>query len=84
MFLLKEIGRHRKEIRDKFGLNGKQLFNSRTDKKCCKIVPLSDLKSLLSKLEKISPDMSDLQYIALCLKLGLPLWSNDARLKKQS
>lgn len=36
--------------------------------------------SFLSLL-KISPDPDDADFIALALKAGFPLWSNDRRLK---
>lgn len=30
------------------------------------------------------PDKDDVDFVALALKLNLPLWSNDSRLKEQS
>ncbi len=30
-----------------------------------------------------SPDPNDVPYLALCLQVGCPLWSNDKRLKEQ-
>ncbi|MBC7090739.1 MAG: hypothetical protein H5T50_02340 [Nitrososphaeria archaeon] len=48
MFLLKEIGRHRKEIRDKFGLNGKQFsLTLELIKSVVKFVPLSEFKEFI-------------------------------------
>jgi len=32
---------------------------------------------------QFSPDIDDAPYLALCLDLNLPLWSNDKRLKNQ-
>jgi len=31
-----------------------------------------------------SPDPKDAQYLALAMKYGIPIWSNDKRLKRQS
>ena len=37
----------------------------------------------LREAKKFSPDIDDAAYLALCLDLNLPLWSNDRRLKNQ-
>ena len=34
--------------------------------------------------KEISPDPDDVPYLALALKLGCAIWSNDKELKKQS
>jgi len=31
-----------------------------------------------------APDIKDVQYLALAEKYGIPIWSNDKRLKNQS
>lgn len=36
------------------------------------------------KAAKICPDENDIQFFALCLAKGIPLWSNDKLLKNQS
>jgi len=48
------------------------------------IVPIDELVEFLSQAEMISPDEKDILYIALALKLGIPIWSNDKRLKNQN
>ncbi len=53
-------------------------------KTLAKFVPLKEFKEYIKEAKKISPDMNDVQYLALCLKFNLPLWSNDIRLKQQS
>lgn len=44
----------------------------------------SFFKEFLPKAKEISPDVDDVAYFALALKLGCSIWSNDKRLKKQS
>lgn len=56
---------------------------------------LSELKSVVTFVGKekysyflkqakiISPDEKDSEFLALCLKFSIPLWSNDKELKKQ-
>lgn len=40
-------------------------------------------KNFMKTAEEISPDKDDAHFLALCLKLNLPLWSNDKELKNQ-
>ena len=46
-------------------------------------VPLSEFVPFLDRAKQISPDEKDVSYIALALKLCLPLWSNDKVLKEK-
>jgi len=47
-------------------------------------IPKSEFQKMMKVANEISPDNDDSVYFALALKTGLPIWSNDARLKKQS
>lgn len=47
------------------------------------ILPEEEYAPLVEKAEEISP-IDDAPYIALALALKIPLWSNDAVLKKQN
>ncbi len=38
----------------------------------------------LNEAYEITPDLDDIDYFALALKLNCPIWSNDKELKKQS
>ncbi len=40
--------------------------------------------NFLNKAEKICPDEKDIPYFALALKLEIPIWSNDKKLKEQN
>lgn len=46
-------------------------------------VPEDFFKEFLHEAKEISPDMDDVAYFALALKLGCAIWSNDKRLKQQ-
>ena len=48
------------------------------------LVSLKDLKEYLKEAESISPDEADVSYLALALKLTIPILSNDKDLKKQN
>lgn len=46
------------------------------------LVPANELKSFLPKAKLVSPDVKDVPYVALALKLGVSIWSNDRKLKQ--
>jgi len=45
-------------------------------------IPLDEIRPFVPKAEAFSPDPADITYLALALKLNIPLWSNDKALKK--
>lgn len=45
------------------------------------IIPKEEFEEFLVEAEKICQDKNDIQYIALAIKLKLPIWSNDKDLK---
>jgi len=47
-------------------------------------VDKSEYKELIKRALKLIPDEKDVAYLALALRLFLPLWSNDSHFKKQS
>jgi predicted nucleic acid-binding protein len=48
-----------------------------------RIVTIPVKKNYLIYARKVSPDINDVDYIALALQTGYPIWSNDKELKKQ-
>ena len=60
-------------------------FNKLLDilKKRIKTILDEDIK-LLEEAKQISPDLNDVDYFALALKLNCPIWSNDKKLKEQN
>lgn len=84
-FLLEEIEEHKEEIKEKFGLNEEQfLLILELIKTVVEFVPPEKFKEFIPEAKEISPDIDDIQYFSLALKLNVPIWSNDAKLKQQS
>lgn len=48
------------------------------------VVSKQEYSKFMETAAKISPDIKDVQYIALALKLGCPIWSQDSDFKRQS
>ncbi len=46
-------------------------------------VPREEIEPLLEKALMISPDIKDITYVALALKLNVAIWSNDKNLKEK-
>ncbi len=44
---------------------------------------LSELAPFMKKAEDMAPDPKDVAYLALALKLKVPIWSNDKVLKEK-
>ncbi|MDO8554923.1 MAG: PIN domain-containing protein [Candidatus Micrarchaeota archaeon] len=81
-WILEEFERNQGEMikkmdnKDKF-LETKELLFS-----FIKIIPKEQYEDYLEKSQKeLKENRKDVPYIALCLCLGTPLWSNDLRLK---
>ncbi len=49
-----------------------------------KVVPKHEYSEFMARAVEISPDVKDVQYFALALKLGCPVWSQDSDFKRQS
>lgn len=47
------------------------------------LVPYEEMKPFVKKAITISPDMKDVPYIALALRLNTAIWSNDKNLKEK-
>lgn len=45
--------------------------------------PQEEILPFIEKARAFSPDINDLPYLALALKLNIPLWSNDRLLKEK-
>jgi predicted nucleic acid-binding protein len=83
-YALEEIKKYEKEIMKKTGLNKKQFNELRNELAIVvEFIPIENYKNKLKEALKISPDENDIDFFALCLKLNIPLWSNDKLLKEQ-
>ncbi|MFT4305189.1 MAG: PIN domain-containing protein [Candidatus Woesearchaeota archaeon] len=81
---LEEIKKYEKEIIKKTGLSKKEFNELRKELVIAvDFIPIEDYKSKLKEALKICPDENDIDFFSLCLKLNLPLWSNDKLLKNQ-
>ena len=83
-YLLKEFDKHKKYITKKAKLSEED-FNLALDlvSSRIKFIPFSEFEQFITKAEEISPDPNDVEYFALAIKLGFPMWSNDKPLKQQ-
>ena len=84
-FLLEEFGKYRNEIIKKTHRTTNNFdivlseISSHID-----FIPKSEFQKQMKKAEEISPDKDDSVYFALALQKGMPIWSNENRLKKQN
>ena len=85
-FALEEINEHTNEILEKTGISINKFKELRRDLGIfVEFIPLEEYKSSLKEaLELIPNHPDDIDFIALALKLQLPIWSNDPHLKQQS
>lgn len=80
----RELKKYSSLIINKAGLSKKEFISEFSKLKSIIKIPFKkDYKDFIEKAEKISPDRDDSDFLALCLKLNLPLWSNDKKLKEQ-
>ncbi|UCE75523.1 MAG: hypothetical protein JSV56_10795 [Methanomassiliicoccales archaeon] len=47
------------------------------------LIPHEEIKPFIDKARAISPDIKDVPYVALALKLHIFIWSNDKALKEK-
>lgn len=72
-FILQKTGKSKEELQQVMAILRRRIV----------FVRLSELVPFLGKAKQISPDEKDISYIALALRLSLPIWSNDAALKQK-
>lgn len=83
-FALEEIKEHKKEIMQKAGIDSgdfEQLLSAVFG--IVEVIEEAKFRKHLKEAKTISPDINDAHYFALALFAKLPIWSNDAMLKKQ-
>lgn len=85
-YALQEINNHKNEIIIKTGISEENLEELRRDLAACvDFIPTEEYKEFLMKANSLIPEYKDdIDFLALALKLNLPIWSNDHHLKKQS
>ena len=83
-FLLKELNKHKKVIKEKTNLDEDEFANFKVKLlKKIYLIKIEELTNYIDDAIEISPDIKDAHYFSLALKLNCPIWSNDKELKKQ-
>lgn len=81
---IKELKKYSSLIISKTRISKKEFSKKLNDlQSFVKFFPKKDYNNFLKKAEKFSPDKDDAEFLAICLKSNLPLWSNDKVLKEQ-
>lgn len=84
-FLFEEIEKHKEELLEKTKRTPEELEGSiLLLKQKITIIPKEEFEAYLQEAARISPDPGDAVYFALALKLDIPVWSNDKKLKGQA
>ena len=82
-YSLEEINRNFSEIIKKTGISLDEFKILRKDLAICvEFIPLEEYLEFLKNAFSIQ-NKEDIDFIALALKLKLPIWSNDKQFKKQ-
>lgn len=86
LFTLEEINKHAEEILEKTGISIEKFKELRRDLGIfVEFIPSEEYKEYLKHALELIPEYpDDIEFIALALKLELPIWSNDPHLKQQS
>ncbi|MBI2129297.1 hypothetical protein HYU07_03585 [Candidatus Woesearchaeota archaeon] len=85
-YIFNEFYEHIKDVEEKSGLSRdeiKSVLNEIITMANIKIILFNDFKEYSEEAKKISPDVDDVHYFALALKLKCPIWSNDKKLQEQ-
>ncbi|MFH0737110.1 MAG: PIN domain-containing protein [Candidatus Micrarchaeota archaeon] len=83
-FILEEFYEHKKEILEKTKRSEAEFESIFRDlSELISIIPKEDYADMLEMAGWLAPDPDDVPYLALALKLDVPIWSNDKKLKEQ-
>lgn len=83
-FALEEIKKYEGLIIKKTNLTKKEFDFLREELAIAiEFVPIEEYQDCLKEAIKISPDINDIDFFALSIKLKISLWSNDKLLKNQ-
>ncbi|MBU0979360.1 MAG: hypothetical protein KJ709_01015 [Nanoarchaeota archaeon] len=83
-FLFDEFLEHEEEILRKTKRTAQELRDLLENlREVIHVVPRREFESFIEEAKKLTSDEDDVPYLALALKLGFPIWSNDKALKRQ-
>lgn len=85
-YALQEINNHEDEIIGKTRISKEKFDKLRHDLAICvEFIPIEEYKEFLKESSLLIPKhQDDIEFLALALKLKLPVWSNDLHLKEQN
>ncbi len=83
-YALEEINKYKTEIIKKTKITEKEFNDAKKDiALSVSFIPVEEYSAFLKDALDISKDENDIDFFALCLKLKLPMWSNDVEMKQQ-
>jgi predicted nucleic acid-binding protein len=83
-YIFLELEKHKEEILRKTKRTELEFYRLlEIFKSVIKIIPNSETDDYTAEAESISPDPNDSLYLALALKMNIPIWTNDKKLKEQ-
>lgn len=84
-YISSEILEHKEELLNKSGLSEERFkIALSVVLSCIEVIPAEEYSRFRKEATDLSPDPDDWPFLALCLKLNIPLWSNDKKIKTQS
>ena len=83
-YLIEEFKKHRTSIKEKTDIED-HVFEDLLSvyQQRIQLIPQDEIKPFIQMAKHISPDIDDVAYFALALKLHIPIWSNDKDLKEK-
>lgn len=84
-WLLFEVGKHWKELCAKSGYSNEEISDAFSlIREQIKSYPLQTYQDKLARALEFSPDIKDVEYLALALNRGCVIWSEDQPLRRQN
>ncbi len=86
-FIFVEFFKHIKEIAKKANMKTNEFSDMAEiliEESKLKIITKDQVNSFINTANEISPDVDDVLYFSVALKLNCDIWSNDKELKKQN
>ena len=83
-YIFSELEKHKEEILRKTKRTELEFYRLlEIFKNVIKIIPNPETDDYIKEAESICPDKDDFLYFALALKMNIPIWTNDKKLKEQ-
>lgn len=83
-FIFTEFEKYRKVIKEKTERTDEEFDRLlQTFERRISLIPMEEITPFIEKAKRISPDVKDVPYVALALKMNISIWSNDKKLKEK-